>query len=190
MQNTVPAGVGGMYAILGLDPEIISKICDETNGIVSVANYNYTDQTVITGELAAIEIAKDACLAAGAKKAVSVKVSGPFHSHLLLPAGEELKKVLDKVEIHKPKFPYVSNVNAEFISSEDNIKELLSKQVYSPVKWMQSVNSIIDSGVDTFVEIGPKKTLSQMIKKINPDVKTFNIDKVDDLKTISEVKGC
>ena len=190
MQNTVPAGVGGMYAIIGLDPAVISKICDETEGIVSVANYNYPEQTVITGELGAIEVAKDACLAAGAKKAVSVKVSGPFHSHLLIPAGDELKTVLDKVEILKPKFPYVSNVTAEFVSSEENIKELLSKQVYSPVKWMQSVNAMIDSGIDTFVEIGPKKTLSQMIKKINPDVKTINIDKVDDLKTISEVKGC
>lgn len=190
MQNTVPAGVGGMYAIIGLDPALINKICEETEGIVSVANYNYPEQTVITGELGALEKAKDSCVAAGAKRALSVKVSGPFHSHLLIPAGEELKNVLDKTTILTPKFPYISNVNAEFIYSDENIRELLSKQVYSPVKWMQSVDTMINSGVDTFIEIGPKKTLTSMIKKMNTEVKTINIDKVEDLKMISEVTQC
>lgn len=190
MQNTVPAGVGGMYAIIGLDPALINKICEETDGIVSVANYNYPEQTVITGELGALEKAKDSCVEAGAKRALSVKVSGPFHSHLLIPAGEELKNVLDKTTILAPKFPYISNVNAEFIYSDENIRELLSKQVYSPVKWMQSVDAMISSGVDTFIEIGPKKTLTSMIKKMNTEVKTINIDKVEDLKMISEVTEC
>lgn len=190
MQNTVPAGVGGMYAIIGLEPELINKICEDTDGIVSVANYNYPEQTVITGELDALERAKDSCVEAGAKRALSVKVSGPFHSHLLIPAGEELKKVLEKTTILTPNFPYISNVTAEYIYSNENIKDLLSKQVYSPVKWMQSVDAMINSGVDTFIEIGPKKTLTSMIKKMNTEVTTINIDKVDDLKMISEVTKC
>jgi len=190
MQNTVPAGVGGMYAIIGLEPELINKICEETDGIVSVANYNYPEQTVITGELDALERAKDSCVAAGAKRALSVKVSGPFHSHLLIPAGEELKNILDKTTILTPEFPYISNVNAEYVYSNENIKDLLSKQVYSPVKWMQSVDAMINSGVDTFIEIGPKKTLTSMIKKMNTEVTTINIDKVEDLKMISEVTKC
>ena len=187
MQNTVPAGVGGMYAIIGLDHNLISTICAETDGIVSVANYNYPEQTVITGEVGAIEIAKEACLEAGAKRAISVKVSGPFHSALLKPAGEDLKKVLEDVTINKPLIPYISNVTAEYIYTEENIKNLLSQQVYSPVKWMQSVDAMLNSGVDTFIEIGPKKTLSNMIKKMGAEVKIYNIDKVDDLKILSEV---
>ena len=178
---------GGMFAILGMQDELINKICEETQGVVSIANYNCPGQIVITGEINALKKAVDACLEAGARRAVELKVSGPFHSALLKPSGEKLTEVLDKVEILKPVIPYVSNVTSEYIREANQIKGLLSKQVYSPIKWIQSVEAMIIDGVDTFVEIGPGKTITNLIKKINKDVKVINVDKVTDLKKITEV---
>lgn len=187
MQDTVPTGVGSMTAILGLDYEMINDICKKTQGIVSVANYNCPGQIVITGEISALELAKESCLNAGAKRAVDLKVSGPFHSELLKPAGDKLIRVLNDIEIRKPKIPYVANVTASYIDTDSTIKELLGQQVYSPVKWIQSVELMISKGIDTFIEIGPGKTVSALIKKINKDVKVINIDKVTDLEKLSEV---
>lgn len=190
MQHAVPENIGGMYAILGSHHETINSICLETKGIVSIANYNYPGQTVITGEKKALEKAKDACLKAGASKAVPMKVSGPFHSPLLVSAGERLREYLNQVDIRAPLIPYISNVNAQCIHSELEIRELLAIQVYSPVLWLQSIESMIQMGIDTFIEIGPKKTLSSMIRKINSNVQTLTIEKTEDLQKLLEVKKC
>ncbi|MGB4660195.1 MAG: ACP S-malonyltransferase [Mobilitalea sp.] len=187
MQNTVPKGVGGMAAILGLEGDVIREICENIAGSVSIANYNCPGQIVITGEIVALNQAKMSCLEAGAKRALDLNVSGPFHSELLKPAGEKLKEILSEIKCKKPIIPYVSNVTAEYVESEDLVKELLVKQIYSPVRWSQSVESMINQGITTFIEIGPGKTLSGFIKKINPSIQVINIDKVQDLDKIAEV---
>lgn len=186
MQEAVPTG-GAMAAVLGMENSLIEKICSETEGIVSVANYNCPGQLVISGEEKAVNLASEALKQAGAKRIIPLKVSGPFHSSMLKEAGEKLAKELEQVEIKQPIIPYVANVTAEYVTKSDNIKELLAKQVASSVKWQQSVEAMIADGVDTFIEIGPGKTLSGFIKKINREMKVINIDKAADLEKLNEL---
>lgn len=180
MQEAVPTG-GAMTAVLGLDAAVIEQICEETEGIVSIANYNCPGQIVITGEEAAVAAAAEKLSAAGAKRCVPLKVSGPFHSKMLTGAGEKLGEVLEDVEIHDIQIPYIANVTADYVTDKTEVKELLTKQVSSSVRWQQSVERMLADGVDTFVEIGPGKTLSGFMRKINRDVKVVNIDKLEDL---------
>lgn len=190
MQEAVPVGVGAMSAVLGLDKDRTKKICEDTKGIVTIANYNCPGQLVISGEKKAVDDASDSLIEAGAKRMIPLNVSGPFHSPLLKNAGEELRKVLDTVTIHKPIIPYVDNTNACYITEADSIKELLVKQVYTSVLWQQSVETMIENGVDTFIEIGPGRTLSSFVKKISRECKTINIEKVSDLDKLEEVLLC
>ena len=185
MQEAYPVG-GAMTAVLGLDNDTIYNICEQTEGIVTIANYNCPGQIVITGEEKAVAAAADALSAAGAKRCVPLKVSGPFHSALLGDAGKKLREELDKVEVKKPEIPYVCNVDASYVTEAEPIRELLEKQVSSSVCWQQSVEKMIADGVDTFIEIGPGKTLSGFMKKINKEVKCVNIDKLADLDTVLE----
>lgn len=187
MQEAVPIGVGSMAAVLGLSEELTLKICEQTSGIVTVANYNCPSQIVISGEKKAVEDASVLIKEAGAKRVLPLNVSGPFHSPMLTGAGEALKKVLEPISIYKPIIPYIDNTNAAYIYEEENIKELLAKQVYSSVMWQQSVENMIQNGVDTFIEIGPGKTLTSFVKKISKDCKTINIEKVTDLDKLQEV---
>ena len=181
MQNTVPAGEGAMCAVMAMEAEKIEQVIENIAG-VSVANYNCPGQIVITGETAAVEAAAGALNSAGAKRTVMLNVSGPFHSPMLAAAGEKLLEKLGQVELSPLNIPYVTNVNAEEITDVGRIKELLAKQVSSPVRWMQSMEHLIDSGVDTFIEIGPGRTLAGFMKKINRDVKVLNISAWDDIK--------
>lgn len=189
MQEAYPAG-GAMTAVLGLDGGKILEICKQTEGIVTIANYNCPGQIVITGEEQAVAAASEALTQVGAKRCVPLKVSGPFHSELLGDAGKKLRAELDSVEIRAPKIPYVCNVDADYVTTADNIRTLLEKQVSSSVRWQQSVEKMIEDGVDLFVEIGPGKTLSGFMRKINKEVKCVNIDKLADLETALEVLGC
>ncbi|MDE7276482.1 MAG: ACP S-malonyltransferase, partial [Lachnospiraceae bacterium] len=138
MQEAVPDG-GAMAAILGLDTEIIEKICEETPGMVSVANYNCPGQIVITGENGAIQEAVAKLTEAGAKRCVPLKVSGPFHSPMLVGAGEKLAKELEAVAVHEIQVPYIANVTADYVSKTEDVKPLLEKQVSSSVKWQQTI---------------------------------------------------
>ncbi len=183
MQEAYPVG-GAMTAVLGLDAERINEICEATEGIVTVANYNCPGQIVITGEDKAVAAAAENLMTAGAKRCVPLKVSGPFHSELLKGAGEKLGDELKDIAIRKPSIPYISNVNATYVSNEEPIKELLQNQVSNSVCWQQTIEKMIAEGVDTFIEIGPGKTLSGFMRKINNDVKCINIDKIDDLKKL------
>ena len=183
MQEAVPDG-GAMMAVLGLDTEVIEKICVETSGTVSVANYNCPGQIVITGEESAIQAAAEKLTKAGAKRCVPLKVSGPFHSQLLVGAGEKLAIELENVEIHDIQIPYIANVTADYVTDKSEVKSLLQKQVSSSVKWQQSVERMIADGVDTFIEIGPGKTLSGFMRKINKDMKVYNVEKVEDLEKL------
>lgn len=189
MQEAYPVG-GAMTAVLGMDAEKIKEICDNTEGIVSVANYNCPGQIVITGEAGAVEKAAATLAENGAKRCIPLKVSGPFHSALLTGAGELLGKELENVSVKKPQIPYVCNVDATFVTDETNIKELLKKQVSSSVCWQQSIENMIENGVDTFIEIGPGKTLTGFMKKINKDVKVMNVEKIEDLIKLLEDEAC
>ncbi len=183
MQEAVPDG-GAMVAILGLDTEIIEKICGETPGMVSVANYNCPGQIVITGENEAIQEAITKLTEAGAKRCVPLKVSGPFHSPMLVGAGEKLAKELEAVAVHEIQVPYIANVTADYVRKTEDVKPLLEKQVSSSVKWQQTIERMLADGVDTFIEIGPGKTLSGFMRKINRDVKVLNVEKVEDLEKL------
>ena len=133
-----------------------------------------------------VEQAAEELKTAGAKRLVMLNVSGPFHSPLLKPAGEELLKELENVEIGKLEIPYVTNVTAEYVENEDEIKELLGKQVSSSVRWEQSIRKMIEEGVDTFVEIGPGKTLAGFMRKISRDVSMYNIGTWEDVDKVAE----
>lgn len=188
MQEAVATG-GAMCAVLGMDGEKIAKICDETEGIVSVANYNCPGQIVITGEEGAVAVAAEKLKEAGARRCIPLNVSGPFHSAMLKEAGEKLGKVLEQVELRAFSTPYVTNVTAEYVTEPSEIKELLGRQVYSSVKWQQSVERMIADGVDTFIEIGPGRTLTGFLKKINKNVTGLHIEKVEDLDAVVKMLG-
>lgn len=181
MQEAVPTG-GAMAAVLGLPADVVEKACEQTEGIVSVANYNCPGQIVITGAQAAVEKAGEACKTAGAKRIMPLKVSGPFHSKMLEDAGAKLAKELECVQFRSIEVPYVTNVTADFVTDEAQIKDLLVQQVSSSVRWQQSVERLIAEGADEFVEIGPGHTLSGFMKKINREVKVFHIEKPEDLE--------
>ncbi len=181
MQEAVPTG-GAMAAVLGLDADAVETACAQTEGTVSVANYNCPGQIVITGGQAAVEKAGERCKAAGAKRIMPLKVSGPFHSKMLEPAGEKLAAEFDHVHIRSVAIPYVTNVTADFVTDETQIKDLLVRQISSSVRWQQSVERLIAEGADEFVEIGPGHTLSAFIKKIDRTVRVFHIEKPEDLE--------
>lgn len=185
MQEAVPVGGGAMAAILALDAAAIEEVTGAMEG-VWIANYNCPGQIVISGEKAAVEEACEKLKAAGAKRAVMLNVSGPFHSGMLADAGEKLGEVLSQVELHEPQIPYVANVTAQYVKSAAEVKELLTRQVSSSVRWQQSVEAMIADGVDTFIEIGPGKTLAGFMRKISRDVKTLNVEKLEDISKVAE----
>ena len=185
MQEAVPVGEGAMAAILALDAAAIEEVTGAMEG-VWIANYNCPGQIVISGEKAAVEEACEKLKAAGAKRAVMLNVSGPFHSGMLTAAGEKLGQVLSRMELHEPRIPYVANVTAQYVKSAAEVKELLTRQVSSSVRWQQSVEAMIGDGVDTFIEIGPGKTLAGFMRKISRDVKTLNVEKLEDIGKAAE----
>lgn len=191
MSSEVPNGEGSMAAILGLDVETIERICkeveDETNMCVQPANYNCPGQIVISGKKEAVLVACDKLKEAGAKRALELKVSGPFHSALLKGAGDKLGTELKEVIVNPMTIPYVCNAKAEIVTDVAQTKDLLEKQVYSPVRWQQTMELMIANGVTTFIEIGPGKTLSGFLKKIDKTVTVINIEKIEDLEKLEGI---
>ncbi|EOS21846.1 malonyl CoA-acyl carrier protein transacylase [Lachnospiraceae bacterium 3-1] len=185
MQEAVPTG-GAMTAIMGLESSVIEEICEKTKGIVSIANYNCPGQIVISGEAEAVKKAAESMKEAGAKRCIPLNVSGPFHSKMLETAGEQLAKELEKVEIGEITTPYISNVTAEYVLDKEEVKGLLTAQVSSSVRWQQSMELMVAEGVDTFVEIGPKKTLSAFLKKIAPEVDSYHVETMKDMEELLE----
>ena len=186
MQQAVPAGIGSMAAILGMEAAGIEAVLADLKE-VQIANYNCPGQIVISGKKEAVELAGEKLKGAGAKRVIPLNVSGPFHSCMLSEAGKELGKALEGVELHPLKIPYVANVTADYVTDRNEIKGLLEKQVSHSVRWQQSVETMISHGVDTFIEIGPGKTLSGFMKKISRNVKTVNIEKLEDLEKVKEI---
>ena len=185
MQNTVPAGEGAMCAILALDEKKIEEVLNEIPD-VTIANYNCPGQIVITGKTAAVEMAAARLKEIGARRTLMLNVSGPFHSPMLEPAGAALRQELEQVTFQRLQIPYVTNVNACEITDASEIPELLVRQMYSPVRWMQSMEYMLKSGVDTFVEIGPGKTLEGFLKKINRNVQVHHVSCWEDLEQICQ----
>ena len=187
MQNAVPGGQGAMAAVLGLDAGKIEEVLADRSGVM-IANYNCPGQIVITGWKEDVEQAADALKEAGAKRVLPLNVSGPFHSSLLEQAGEELGKELEQVDFSDLQIPYVTNVTAEYVTDITKTKELLARQVASSVRWQQSMELLIADGVDTFVEIGPGRTLAGFLRKINREVKVYNVGTWEDVdKVVNEL---
>lgn len=184
MQNTVPAGEGAMCAVIGMEEEAIERILGGMEG-VSVANYNCPGQIVITGRTEAVEEAARRLKEGGAKRTVILNVSGPFHSAMLVPAGEQLAAEMERMTFSPLRVPYVTNVTAEKVTDISQTKRLLAEQVSSPVRWMQSMERMIADGVDTFIEIGPGKTLEGFLRKINRDVKVCHVSVWDDVEQLA-----
>ncbi|WP_191561744.1 ACP S-malonyltransferase [Metabacillus idriensis] len=184
MNEAVPAGVGAMAAILGMSAgdllEVTEKITKDGFS-VQLANLNCPGQIVISGTAEGVEKASSLAKEKGAKRAIPLDVSGPFHSELMKPAADKLKRVLDEVELHDAAIPVVANVTAKQVNDSNQIKDLLVEQLYSPVQWEQSINEMIANGVTTFVEIGPGKVLSGLVKKID---RKATVIAVSDLESI------
>lgn len=185
MQHTVPTGEGAMAAVLGMDADQIDAVIEPIAN-VTVANYNCPGQIVITGGTAGIEQASKTLKEAGAKRVVSLNVSGPFHSPMLRSVGEKLGKELSAVQLGELKIPYVTNVTAEYVTDSSEIRELLTRQVYSPVRWEQSIRKMIAQDVDTFVGIGPGRTLTGFLRKIDRNVTVYQVNTWEDSKQIME----
>ena len=185
MQEAVPVGVGAMAAVLAMAAEKIEEVLKDSAD-VWIANYNCPGQIVISGKKEAVELACEKLKEAGAKRTVMLNVSGPFHSGMLAEAGEKLGEFLENVEISDPQIPYVANVTASYVTDKAEVKSLLARQVSSSVRWEQSVRAMLADGVDTFVEIGPGKTLAGFMRKITRDAKVVNIETLQDVKALKE----
>ncbi len=183
MQEAVPAGIGTMAAVIGLDAQAVTAVTELIEG-VSVANYNCPGQIVITGLTGAVEEAGRRLMQAEARQVVMLKVSGPFHSPLLAEAGTRLEEVLASVPVTPLAIPYVSNVTGAYVTDSSLTKALLAAQVSAPVRWQQGVEAMIRDGVDTMVEIGPGKTLTGFLRKINNEIKAYNIATWEDMERV------
>jgi [acyl-carrier-protein] S-malonyltransferase len=189
MQEAVPEGKGLMAAVLGLGRSEVDQICKSLkSGYAAPANYNCPGQIVIAGEKKAVEEAIDSCKQAGAKRAVPLSVSVPSHCKLMGDASERLAKLLDKTDVKKPVIPLVNNVDAGFLHTVEEVKSSLIRQLGNPLLWEDSIKAIVSSGTDTFVEVGPGKVLSGLIKRIDSTVKILNVEDMKSLdKTLTEL---
>ncbi|MBY0188998.1 ACP S-malonyltransferase [Bacillus aerophilus] len=193
MNEAVPAGEGAMAAILGLDKAAlleVTKEVTESGHLVELANLNCPGQIVISGTAKGVELASEKAKEKGAKRAIALEVSGPFHSALMKPAAEKFTDVLSKLDIADAKTPVISNVTADIVTSRDEIETKLIEQLYSPVRFEESVDRLIDLGVTTFIEIGPGKVLSGLVKKVNRRLTTISVSDQETIEAaIQTLKG-
>ncbi|WP_294129766.1 ACP S-malonyltransferase [uncultured Clostridium sp.] len=189
MQEAVPQGIGSMVAVIGLNEDKIKKVLKVASerGIVEIANYNTNNQIVIGGESEAVEFASELLKESGARRVIPLKVSGPFHTSLLNQASIKLKNEFENIHFNTPKIKTITNVTADFIENGDEIKNLLINQVKSSVRWSETIERMLDEGIDTFIEIGPLKTLSSFVREISKEKKaTVKIFNVEDLKSLNK----
>jgi [acyl-carrier-protein] S-malonyltransferase len=178
MQEAVPVGEGGMAAVMGISTDLVVETCLRASGsgVIEAVNLNCPGQVVVAGDTAGLRAVEPLLKAAGARRVVPIPVSAPFHSSLMIPAGKRLAEDLNKVNVTDPRIPVVANVSADLVCTGQEVKDSLIRQVYSPVRWEESILKLISLGVDTFVEVGPGKVLSGLIKKISREVKILNIE--------------
>jgi [acyl-carrier-protein] S-malonyltransferase len=194
MQLAVPAGQGAMAAILSLDPAVVVEICTEaaaeTGLVVQAANLNSPGQTVISGALAAVERASALAKAKGARRAVMLPVSAPFHCALMLPAQEEVARVLAALALADPRIPVAANVTGGLVTTADAVRDALTRQVTGAVRWVDCMEALKTAGADLFIEAGPGKVLCGLLKQIDSTVKSMNVEDGASLeKALAELKG-
>ncbi|MGD0801397.1 MAG: ACP S-malonyltransferase [Terracidiphilus sp.] len=194
MQLAFPAGQGAMAAILALDAAVVAEICSEaaeqTGLAVSAANFNSPGQTVISGTLAAVEKASELAKARGAKRAVMLPVSAPFHCALMQPAQEEVARVLGDLTLADPRIPVAANINGSLVLTADEARDVLTRQVTGTVRWVDCMKTLIDAGAQTFIELAPGKVLCGLLKQIDPAQKSLNVEDAASLeKMLTELKG-
>ncbi|MBU3110544.1 ACP S-malonyltransferase [Clostridium lacusfryxellense] len=189
MQEAVPVGIGTMAAIIGLEANLVEEACieAETTGIVEIANLNCPGQIVIAGEIAAVELACEHAKEKGAKRAIMLSVSAPFHCSMLKPAAEKLEIELENIVLRDMTIPVMTNVNGDCVKSTNDIKGNLKLQVMSSVLWETIIKNMIKDGVDTFVEIGPGKVLCGFVKKIDRKLTVINIEDMASLAKAVEI---
>lgn len=191
MQDEVPQGIGAMAAIMGIDDSLVIEACGFASqfGICEPANFNCPQQLVIAGEIEAVVKGVEKAKELGAKKAVMLPVSAPFHTSMLKGAGEKLARVLADIPLNAFEIPVISNVHGTAYPGPESVQELLVKQVSNPVRWGTCVQTMIDAGVDCFVEVGPGNALSKFIKRVSKDVTILNVEDVESLeKTLDALK--
>ena len=191
MQDAAPEGKGLMAAVLGLERSKVDDICNAlASGYAAAANYNCPGQVVIAGEKAAVEEAVQACREAGAKRAIPLAVSVPSHSRLMDEASRGLAELLARMSVNDPKVPLVNNADARFLSRAEEIRESLTRQLSSPLLWEDSVREMSAAGMDTFIEVGPGKVLSGLIRRIIPDASVYHVQDVKSLdNTLAQLTG-
>ncbi|RKQ63898.1 [acyl-carrier-protein] S-malonyltransferase [Thermovibrio guaymasensis] len=185
MQEAVPVGKGGMSAVIGLPAEEIEKILNEVKaGFIQVANYNAPEQTVISGEIPALEEAERKLKEAGAKRVIRLPVSAPFHSKLMEPAAVRLRELMEEVEFKKAEIPILNNADVKLIESPQDVKDSFYRQVFSPVRWVEDVRKMKELGVNRVYEIGPKNVLKGLIRKIDREIEVINVEKPKDIEKL------
>ncbi len=186
MQEEVPVGKGAMAAIIGMDDAAVVAVCEKAQsaGVVSPANFNCPGQITVAGEIAAVEAACEIAKEMGAKRAMLLPVSAPFHCSMLVGAGEKLEKEMENVTFSDMRIPLITNVTADYVGGKEDIKPLLVRQVSSSVLWEKSIRRMLADGVDTFVEVGPGKALSGFMRKIDKEATVYN---VEDMKSLEAV---
>jgi [acyl-carrier-protein] S-malonyltransferase len=192
MQEAVPVGEGAMAAVLGLSADQVEQVCRDSAGdrVVSPANFNAPGQTVIAGHADAVERAMQAAREAGAKRSVRLPVSAPFHCSLMEPAAKRLVPVLDGTSMRDPRMRVYTNVDARSVETAADARDALVRQVPSPVRWEELAGRMYDAGIDTFVEVGPGKVLTGLMRRIRKGARTFNVEHADDVeKVVAELKG-
>jgi [acyl-carrier-protein] S-malonyltransferase len=184
MQEAGDQNKGTMAAVIGLEPEKVESLCAEASstGIVQCANFNSPGQIVISGSVDGVKKAMELCKGAGAKMVKELVVSAAFHSPLMVSAKEKLKSALDSTNFYKSKFPVFTNVTAKPLDGISEIKSMLYEQITAPVRWEETIRNMIDDGVEEFYEIGPGNVLQGLVKRINPEIKRFGIDKFEDVE--------
>lgn len=190
MEEAVPAGQGAMGAVIGLKRVAVKEVVEEGSkfGVVELANYNTPIQTVISGEEEAVEKTLELAEEAGAKRAISLPVSGPFHSSLMEPASEKLASELERTDIFKPEVPVIANVTADYVQTPEEINEALINQLSGSVYWVDTIERMIEDGVDTVIEVGPGRTLKGFMRRIDRNVKTLNVKDISSLeKTLQKL---
>jgi [acyl-carrier-protein] S-malonyltransferase len=191
MQTAVPNGEGGMAAVIGLDEDVVSKICERLSaqGVVEAANFNSPGQVVIAGQNEALEAATSACKEAGAKRVIRLDVSAPFHCSLMQPAAEKMRLALADVTFNTPNLKLIQNVDALYCDNTDLIQDNLVKQMYSAVRWTDTIGKMNTAGVETVVECGPGKVLSGLTRRINKSLASINISSLKTLQSVAEDFG-
>lgn len=188
MQSATPVGTGSMLAIIGLEKDEISKMCKKINdfGILEISNHNSPTQIVVSGEIKALEKLSVMAKEKGARMAIPLKVSAPFHSSFMETAKDNLARYLEKVKINNPKIPVTCNVSAGYINNKEEVRSALIKQMTNPVKWVDSIMKMKSEGVNCFIEVGPGKILMGLIKQIIPESKVFNVFDSNSLENVVE----